>query len=44
MGAVIHARDVRKRYGRSTLALDGLDFDVAAGRIVGLMGPNGNKQ
>ena len=41
MGAVIHARDVRKRYGRSTLALDGLDFDVAAGRIVGLMGPNG---
>ena len=41
MGAVIHARGVRKRYGRSTLALDGLDFDVAAGRIVGLMGPNG---
>ena len=41
MGAVIHAHDVRKRYGRSTLALDGLNFDVAAGRIVGLMGPNG---
>jgi len=41
MGEVIHARDVRKRYGRSTQALDGLNFDVAAGRIVGLMGPNG---
>lgn len=41
MGAVIHARDVRKRYSHSTLALDGLNFDVAAGRIVGLMGPNG---
>jgi ABC-2 type transport system ATP-binding protein len=36
----IEARAVRRRYG-PTLALDGLDFRVETGRIVGLVGPNG---
>lgn len=39
--AVIRARSVHKAYGRESIALDGVDFDVSAGRIVGLMGPNG---
>lgn len=39
--AVIRARGVHKTYGRESVALDGVDFDVSAGRIVGLMGPNG---
>lgn len=39
--AVIRARGVHKTYGRESIALDGVDFDVSAGRIVGLMGPNG---
>lgn len=38
--AVVHARGLRKTY-RSTVALDGTDFDIAPGRIVGLIGPNG---
>jgi ABC-2 type transport system ATP-binding protein len=38
---VIRARGVYKAYGREAVALDGIDFDVQAGRIVGLMGPNG---
>lgn len=37
---VIHARGLGKRYG-STVALRGVDFDVEAGRIVGLIGRNG---
>lgn len=36
----IQARGLRKTYG-STVALDGVDLDVAAGRIVGIAGPNG---
>ena len=39
--SVIIARDLRKRYGKQTLALDGTSFSVGRGRIVGLMGPNG---
>lgn len=43
---VIKARGLRKAYGskpygKSVIALDGVDFTVGAGRIVGLMGPNG---
>ncbi|MEP7043766.1 MAG: ABC transporter ATP-binding protein [Dokdonella sp.] len=37
---LIHARNLTKRYG-ATKALDGVSFDIEAGRIVGLIGPNG---
>jgi ABC-2 type transport system ATP-binding protein len=39
--AVMSARGLTKRYGKS-VALDGVDFDIPAGRIVGLIGPNGS--
>ena len=38
--ACIEARGLRKAYG-STVALDGVDLQVAEGRILGLIGPNG---
>lgn len=38
--SVITARGLSKRYG-ATVALDGVDLDVPAGRIVGLIGRNG---
>jgi sodium transport system ATP-binding protein len=37
---VIAARGLTKRYG-TRLALDGVDFTAADGRITGLLGPNG---
>lgn len=37
---VIEARNLRKSYG-ATRALDGVDLNVAEGRILGLIGPNG---
>ncbi|MBN8884250.1 MAG: ABC transporter ATP-binding protein [Rudaea sp.] len=37
---IVRARGLAKRYG-TTVALDNVDFDIAAGRIVGLIGPNG---
>jgi ABC-2 type transport system ATP-binding protein len=40
MTAVIEARGLAKSYGRSP-AVAGVDFNVEAGRIVGLIGPNG---
>lgn len=40
MSALIEARGLTLRYGRKT-ALDGLDFEVPAGRVVGLLGHNG---
>ena len=40
MSAVVHARDLSKRYG-ATVALDHVGFEIEAGRIVGLIGPNG---
>ncbi len=40
MSAVVRARGLTKRYDRSA-AVDGVDFEIAAGRIVGLIGPNG---
>lgn len=41
MSAVIAARNLSKRYGKRT-AVDGIDFSIPAGRIVGLIGPNGS--
>ncbi|HSK45264.1 MAG TPA: ABC transporter ATP-binding protein [Candidatus Binatia bacterium] len=38
--ACIEARGLRKSYG-STIALDGINFRVADGRILGIIGPNG---
>lgn len=40
MEPVIKARGLRKAYG-NTLALDGVDFELMPGRILGLIGPNG---
>ncbi len=41
MSAVISARNLSKRYGKS-VAVDNITFDIPAGRIVGLIGPNGS--
>ena len=40
MSAVVHARNLAKRYG-AAVALDSVSFDIQPGRIVGLIGPNG---
>src|SRR5699024_3715537 len=39
--AVLSARGLTKRYGKQ-VAVDGIDFEIPAGRIVGLIGPNGS--
>lgn len=39
-GAVIEIRNLSKKYG-SLLALDNVNLNLAAGRVIGLMGPNG---
>jgi ABC-2 type transport system ATP-binding protein len=41
MSAVISAKGLTKRYGKR-VAVDGIDFEIPAGRIVGLIGPNGS--
>ena len=41
MSAVISAKSLTKRYGKQ-LAVDNVSFDIPAGRIVGLIGPNGS--
>ena len=41
MTAVIEARGLAKNYG-TTQALAGVDLNIQAGRIVGLIGPNGS--
>jgi len=38
---IIEARALTKRYG-ANLAVDHVDFEVAAGEIVGILGPNGS--
>ncbi|MDX6505427.1 MAG: type transport system ATP-binding protein [Gaiellaceae bacterium] len=40
MSAALSARGLEKRYGR-TIALAGVDVEVAEGELVGLLGPNG---
>jgi ABC-2 type transport system ATP-binding protein len=41
MSAVISARGLSKHYGKR-VAVDSIDIEIAAGRIVGLIGPNGS--
>jgi ABC-2 type transport system ATP-binding protein len=41
VSAVIAARGLTKRYGKQ-LAVDNISFDIPAGRIIGLIGPNGS--
>src|SRR5688572_26489092 len=41
MSAVISARKLSKRY-KGKVAVDSIDFEIPAGRIVGLIGPNGS--
>ena len=41
MSAVISARGLSKRYGKQ-VAVDNISFEIPAGRIVGLIGPNGS--
>ena len=41
MTAVISARGLSKRYGKS-VAVDNISFEIPAGRIIGLIGPNGS--
>jgi ABC-2 type transport system ATP-binding protein len=38
----VHARGLAKRYAGGVAALDGVDLDVPAGRLVGLIGANGS--
>ena len=40
MNATIEIQNLRKRYG-TTVAVDGLSFTVAPGRVTGFVGPNG---
>jgi ABC-2 type transport system ATP-binding protein len=37
---MIHAKDLRKRFGKIT-AVDGISLDISAGETFGLLGPNG---
>jgi ABC-2 type transport system ATP-binding protein len=41
MNSVLSAKGLSKRYGKR-VAVDGIDFEIPAGRIVGLIGPNGS--
>ena len=41
MSAVISANGLTKRFGKTT-AVDNISFEIPAGRIVGLIGPNGS--
>ena len=41
MNAVVSAKGMSKHYGKA-VAVDNISFDIPAGRIVGLIGPNGS--
>ena len=38
----VRARGLRKVFGRRTVAVDGVDLDVPAGAVLGVLGPNGS--
>lgn len=42
MSEILECKNLTKRYGSRTTALDGVDFKVESGRIVGILGPNGS--
>ena len=39
--SLVHARGLTKRYSNGFTAVDGVDFDVRAGKAFGFLGPNG---
>jgi lipooligosaccharide transport system ATP-binding protein len=39
--SLVHARGLTKRYANGFTAVDGVDFDVHAGKAFGFLGPNG---
>ncbi|HEX2165921.1 MAG TPA: ABC transporter ATP-binding protein [Longimicrobiales bacterium] len=39
---IIETTQLTKRYGRSTLAVDGISFHVERGQVFGFLGPNGS--
>ena len=41
MTSIVSARGLTKRYGKS-IAVDNVSFEIPAGRIIGLIGPNGS--
>ena len=41
MSTIVSAKGLTRRYGK-TIAVDNISFDIPAGRIVGLIGPNGS--
>ena len=41
MSAIVSAKGLTRKYGK-TIAVDNISFDIPAGRIVGLIGPNGS--
>lgn len=41
MDAIYEVHGLTKRYGRTT-ALNGAEFSVTPGKLVGLLGPNGS--
>lgn len=39
--SIIEVKNLKKIYGKNTLALKGIDFHVSEGEIFGILGPNG---